>query len=68
MAKLNEWCKLARCEMIQKDLRVDDVASGTGMSRPYVSSILNGRVTSEPGVKRISSFLGIPDTVEPLRQ
>lgn len=67
MAKLNEWCKLARCEMIRKDLSMNDVAAGTGMSRPYVSSILNGRVTSEPGVKRISSFLEIPDTAEPIR-
>ena len=62
MAKnLPDWCKNAKIAMIERDLTVADVAKGTDMARPYVSSIVNGRVFSEKAVKRISDYLDIPD-------
>lgn len=60
---LSPWCKSAWHAMIDKGLAVSDVAEGTGMNRSYVSTILNGRVYSKIAVKRISDFLGIPDSV-----
>lgn len=67
MAKLRPWCKRAKHTMIDRDLSVTDLASSVGMARGYVSSILNGRVWSEPAVKKISSYLGIPDTDDELK-
>ena len=60
---LSPWCKSAWHKMIDRGLTVREVADGTGMSRPYVSTILNGRVYSQVAVKRISDYLGIPDSV-----
>lgn len=60
---LSPWCKSAWHAMIDKGLSVREVADGTGMNRSYVSTILNGRVYSKIAVKRISDFLGIPDSV-----
>lgn len=59
--KLSPWCKEAKKTMIDRDLEVNDLAESLGMSRPYVSSILNGRVYSPVAVKKISDFLHIPD-------
>ena len=67
MAKLNEWCKTARIAMINKDLSVKDLSAGTGLSRSYCASILNGRARSGPGIMKISDFLGIPVSDEPIR-
>lgn len=59
--KLSPWCKLAKIMLIKMDLDINDLAGSLGMSRPYVSSILNGRVYSPVAVKKISDFLHIPD-------
>ena len=59
--KLSPWCKEAKNTMIDRDLEVNDLAAELGMSRPYVSSILNGRVYSPVAVKKISDYLHIPD-------
>lgn len=59
--KLPIWCKNAKIAMINQNLTVQEVATGTSMSRPYVSSIINGTVYSENAVKKISDFLRIPD-------
>ncbi len=59
--KLSPWCKNARITMIEKNLSVSDLSKNIGLTREYTSSILNGRVYAAPAVKKISSFLGIPD-------
>lgn len=59
--KLSPWCKEAKKTMIDRDLEVNDLAAELGMSRPYVSSILNGRAYSPVAVKKISDYLHIPD-------
>ena len=59
--KLSPWCKEAKITMIDRDLEVNELAAELGMSRPYVSSILNGRVYSPVAVKKISDYLHIPD-------
>lgn len=60
--KLSKWCKNVKIEMVKKDLEVQDLAAALGMNRSYVSSIINGRVYSVPAVKKISDYLGIPDS------
>lgn len=60
--KLSPWCKAVRIAMIEKDIGVQKLADALGMNRCYVSSIVNGRVYSTPAVKRISDYLGIPDS------
>lgn len=60
--KLSKWCKSVKIEMVKKDLEVQDLAATLGMNRSYVSSIINGRVYSVPAVKKISDYLGIPDS------
>ena len=52
--KLSAWCKNAKIEMINRDLKTTTLAKELDMNRSYVSSILNGRVYSAPAVKKIS--------------
>lgn len=59
--KLSPWCKEAKKALIDRDMEIGEVATELGMSRPYVSSILNGRVYSPVAVKKISDLLHIPD-------
>ncbi len=59
--KLSPWCKEAKKALIDRDMEIGEVAEELGMSRPYVSSILNGRVYSPVAVKKISDLLHIPD-------
>lgn len=65
--KLSPWCKAAKKAMIDRDLEVNDLAEVLELSRPYVSSILNGRVYSPVAVKKISDFLRIPDAESELQ-
>ena len=59
--KLSPWCKEAKKKMIDMDLEVNELASSLGLTRPYVSSVLNGRVYSPVAVKKISDYLQIPE-------
>ena len=52
---------MAKKKMIDMDLEVNELASSLGLTRPYVSSVLNGRVYSPVAVKKISDYLQIPD-------
>ena len=60
--KLSPWCKQAKIKMIEKDISLARLADDVGMSRPYASTVINGRVYSPPAVKKISDYLGIPDS------
>ena len=59
--KLSPWCKSAKIAMIQQDISIIDLADKFNLTRSYVTSILNGRVTSPIAVKKISDYLHIPD-------
>ena len=59
--KLSPWCKSAKIAMIQQDISIIELADELNLTRSYVTSILNGRVTSPIAVKKISDFLQIPD-------
>jgi len=57
--KLSPWCKKVKCELIKRDMTIDELAMKAGFSREYVSAILNGRVVSENGINKISDTLNI---------
>lgn len=58
---LPAWCKEAKIAMINQDLGTEELAVKLNLTRPYVSSILNGRVRSPAAMKKISDFLQIPN-------
>lgn len=59
--KLSPWCKSAKIAMIQQDISISELAEKLNLTRPYVTSILNGRVNSPIAVKKISDYLQIAD-------
>ena len=67
MAKvLSQWCKDVKKEMIDRDMSVGELAEIIGKTRVYTSSIINGRVYSEPAVKAISDVLNIKESARSL--
>lgn len=59
---LSPWCKQAKCELINQDMSVGELADKIGKSREYTSAVLNGRVYAEPMVKAISDVLNIEES------
>jgi len=59
---LSPWCKQAKCELINRDMTVSDLAEKVGLTREYTSAVVNGRCYSEPAVKAISDVLNITET------
>ena len=53
------WCKETKKAMIDKDLGVQQLADAVGMTREYVSALINGRVLSPNAQKTICSFLNV---------
>lgn len=62
--KLPEWCKQAKMEMIRRDISVQDLAKEIGVSRQYVSALVNGRAFGGPAMKKIADYLNISDSYE----
>lgn len=56
------WCKHVKCELINRDMTIDELAWAIGKSREYTSAVVNGRVKAEPIIKAISDVLNIPET------
>lgn len=55
------WNKHAKCELINRDMTVDELAAAIGRSREYTSAVVNGRIKAEPAIKAISDVLNIPE-------
>lgn len=64
--RLPPWCKLVKHTLIDKDMDVSELATKTGLARPYLSSIINGRIYSQPAVNKVSDCLGIPEGTLPV--
>lgn len=54
-----QWAKDCKKELIQREMRVSDLANGLGVSREYVSTILSGRRIAPEMAERICTFLGV---------
>lgn len=59
--KLPRWCKEAKKALIDRDMTVSDLADKIGVSRTYVSGVINRSVIAEEIAKLISKELGIDD-------
>lgn len=59
--KSSKWEKEVRKAMIDKDLSMRDLANALNLTPQYLSSVINGRVVSEPAIKTVSDYLGISD-------
>lgn len=57
--KLSKWSKQAQITMIKKDISIEKLAEETTYSPQHLNAILNDRVRSDRGRKRISEVLGI---------
>lgn len=60
--QLSPWCKQVKCELINRDMSIAELAERIGRTREYTSGVVNGRIYAEPVVKLISDVLNIPDT------
>lgn len=54
-----EWCKTARKRLIDLGITQSQLADKVSLARPYVSSILSGKMYSEAAIRKISKELGI---------
>lgn len=60
--ELSLWCKHAKCELINRDMTVDELSMAIEKSKEYTSAVINGRIKAEPAIKAISDILNIPDS------
>lgn len=60
------WCKRAVITMIENEISTNVVANACGFTPQYTASILYDRVNSPTARKKISAFLGISDSDEPM--
>ena len=56
---LPRWCKDVKHQLIERDMDVNDLAEAIGISRVYVSEIINGRRYAPEMAKKIASFLEV---------
>lgn len=56
---LPRWCKDVKHELIERDMKVNDLAEAVGISRVYLSEIICGRRIAPEVAERISEFLGV---------
>ena len=66
--RLPPWCKLVKHTLIDKDMDVSELATKTGLAKPYLSSIINGRIYSQPAVNKVSDCLGISNDYDAIYQ
>ena len=66
--RLPPWCKLVKHTLIDKDMDVSELATKTGLARPYLSSIINGRIYIQPAVNKVSDFRGISNDYDAIYQ
>ena len=57
--ELPEWCKVAKIELLKRDMSIKELAEKIGKTREWTSAVVNGRVYSEPTMKEISDYLNI---------
>lgn len=61
---LPDWCKEAKCELIWRDMGITELAIQLGISRTYVTQVLNGKQYAPTVAEKISKELQL-DTPYP---
>lgn len=59
--RITEWHKAVKAAMAIRGLTYADLERDLGLSRTYLSAVVNGRIYSDIAVKKISDYLDIPD-------
>lgn len=54
---LPPWCKEAKKALVDRDMSVSELSEEIGLSRTYVSGVVNGRVYAPEIATRISRAL-----------
>lgn len=54
---LPPWCKEAKKSLVDKDMNVSELSEEIGLSRVYVSGVVNGRVFAPEIAARIGKAL-----------
>lgn len=54
---LPPWCKEAKKALVDKDMNVSELSEEIGLSRVYVSGVVNGRVFAPEIAARIGKAL-----------
>ena len=58
------WTKAVKHELIDRDMRVSDLAAEIGRTRAHVSQVVNGKLYSLPTIADICDALGIQDPAQ----
>lgn len=61
MKQMSEWEKAVRIELINRGMKINDLAAAIGKSVSHVGPVINGRVIAPPTHYAISEYLGIDD-------
>lgn len=56
---LPQWCKEAKCALINRDMKVVDLAEALGISRTYTSQVVNGMSYAPEIAQKISAELNL---------
>lgn len=59
--QLSAWGKSVKIALVERSWSISDLATEIGLSREYVTSVINERVISPSAKKRISDVLNIQD-------
>lgn len=59
------WLKSAKAAMIDKGLKISDVAKAVETTDNYLYGIMSGRVFSQPMIQKVSDYLGIAAVEKP---
>lgn len=60
--ELSAWGKSVKIALVKRSWSINDLADAVGLSREYVTSVINERVISPGAKKKISDALDISDT------
>ncbi len=60
-SRITGWHRAVKIAMVDKNISFADLEKALGLSRTYLSAVINGRIYSDTAAKRISEFLSIPD-------
>ncbi len=61
LGAISDWGKAVEIEMILRDMSYKDLADAVGLTRGYLSGLINGRIYSEQAMARICDFLSLPN-------
>lgn len=56
-----DWAQTVKIELVKRHMTIQDLAREVGMTREYVSAVVNGRAHGKQARQKISHYLNIPN-------